>query len=451
MKRNGYQLLLLVIAAMLVLAGCSGSAGTNGTNQGSGTSSTNTGETGTNTGTEPAGSSDKAVVQFWHSMGGNNGTYIDEMVAAYNSSQDKVEVVATFQGSYQEALTKVQQAVPAGTAPDIAMIERGFTPLLVEAEVLEDFTPWLESAGMSRDYFFEGFLGNTIFDDQFVALPFNRSTPMLHVNKTMLDEMGLKVPTNWDELAEVANALVIKENGEIKRYGYSMGYASWYPIAMLIQQGAGFYNEEKTGVGFDDELDIAFQYMKDLQKTGGLFYPPNTDAGNIISQMFFSGQVGMIMESTGLIGRFVGAEGVDFDYTAVFLPGKDSYGAPTGGANLVMFNESKQKEVAWDFLNWIFNDEKGAIDFIIKSGYVPVSSTMAESEAMQKAFEEVPARKNALDQMEYARDTSAHASFAELDQIFLKALEAIMYDDADIHTQVEKYREEAEAIMKQYE
>ena len=432
-----------VTLALLLTAACSSNSGTSSSN---GASSNNTGASSSSSGRSNA--EGKTIVQFWHSMGGNNGTYIDEMVAAYNESQDEIEVVATFQGNYQETLTKVQQAVPAGTAPDISMIERAFIPLLAEAGVVEDLYPWLESTGMSEDDFVAGLMGNVKFNGELNALPFNRSLPLLHINKSMLDEVGMDIPTTWDELDKVANALVIGEDGNYTRYGYSMGYASWYPIAMIVQQGGKFYNDEGTGFGFNEEGKMALKFMKDMQKTGALYYPPNTDAGNIISSMFASGQVGMIMESTGLIGRFAGE--VDFEYTAAFLPAGEKYGAPTGGANLVMFKDSKVKEAAWDFLHWVFNDPQGGVQFIIKSGYMPFTYAMAEEPAMKEHFEKVPAARIAFDQLEYAIDTNNHESFAEVDALFLKAIEAIMYDDADIDSTIDAFLAEGTQIIEQY-
>lgn len=393
------------------------------------------------------GTKDKTQIQFWHSMGGKNGEYIDNMIKAYNESQDKVEVIGTFQGGYQETLTKLQQAVPAKTAPDISMLERGFVPLLAEAEVLTDFYPLLESTGMSEDDFLPGLLDNVKFNEQLNALPFNRSTPLLHINKTLLDEKNLKVPTTWDELATVANALVVKENGEFKRYGYSMPYASWYPIAMIQQLKGAFFNAEGTGMGFNEEGVKTFEFLKEMQSTGALFYPPAQDSGNIVNSMFASGQIGMMLESTGVIGRHAGV--VDFDYVTAFLPMKDQQATPTGGANLVMFESSKHKEAAWDFLNWVFNDPKGGQQFILDSGYVPFTKKMAESAEMKAQWEKVPARKVAFEQLNYAFDTNNDAAFAAVDQIFLKATEAIMYDNADIRSTLDSFKKEAEKLMQE--
>ncbi|WP_269432552.1 extracellular solute-binding protein [Gordoniibacillus kamchatkensis] len=144
------------------------------------------------------------------------------MIKRFNDTHDKIEVVGTFQGSYDETVTKLQQAVAAKTAPDVTMLERAYVQMFADSDVLEDMTPYLKKSSMSKDDFVPGLMGHSIFDNKLVSLPFNRSTPILHINKTMLDEKGLAVPKTWDDLKKAATALVVKENGEYKRYGYTM-------------------------------------------------------------------------------------------------------------------------------------------------------------------------------------------------------------------------------------
>ena len=49
---------------------------------------------------------EKQVVTFWHSMGGIGQETLNSIVEEYNNSQDKVQVNAEFQGTYDESLTK---------------------------------------------------------------------------------------------------------------------------------------------------------------------------------------------------------------------------------------------------------------------------------------------------------------------------------------------------------
>jgi len=391
---------------------------------------------------------EKVRIQYWHSMGGKNGEYMDELIQAFNASQDRVEVVGTFQGGYDELVTKLQQAIASDTAPDVAMIERAYVEMFADSEVLEDLQPYFDaSTDVSAEDFTPGLMGHSVFDDKLVSLPLNRSTPILHVNKTMLDENGLKVPTNWEELKQVATALVVKDNGETTRYGYSMPYDTWYPIAMISQMDGTFFNEDNTSIGFFDNGvgEKVFGFLKEQQNTGALYYPPAQDSGNIVTQMFVEGKIGMFYGSTGSIGGLSGA--VDFEYVTAFLPQGEVYANPTGGANVSMLASSKQKDAAWEFIKWMEFHEDGALQFILKSGYLPFTKPMVESQAMQELWAKEPNRKVAYDQLQYAIDTNKDVQWPAIMHEFFSAIEAIMYDSADIVPTLTTFKAEAERLL----
>lgn len=196
--KNKFPFIALTLALiMTLLAGCSGGGSGSGGETAGTDSKAASGEASSNAGNSGSG---KETIQFWHSIGGKNGEFLDAMIKRFNSSQDKIEVVGTFQGSYQETVTKLQQAVAAKTAPDVTMLERSNVQLFADAEVLEDLAPYMEKSGLSKDDFEEGLMGHSYFNDKLVSLPFNRSTPVMHINKSMLDEKGLSIPTTWDEL-----------------------------------------------------------------------------------------------------------------------------------------------------------------------------------------------------------------------------------------------------------
>ncbi|MEK3719377.1 ABC transporter substrate-binding protein [Paenibacillus sp. FSL H8-0034] len=390
----------------------------------------------------------KTTIQYWHSMGGKNGEYTDAMIKRFNESHPDIEVVGTFQGGYDEVVTKLQQSAAANTAPDVSMLERSFVQLFADADVLEDLTPYLKKSNLSTDDFVQGLMGHSTFNNKLVTLPLNRSTPILHVNKTMLDELGLKVPTTWEEMKTVANALVIKENGAYKRQGLSMPFDDWYIIAMMTQSKGKFFNDEGTSVGFYDNgvgLKV-FSYLKDLQNTGALFYPPTQDSGNIANQMFVDGKIGMLLQSTGSIGGM--AQNAKFEYVTSFLPKNDVYATPTGGANVTMLASSKNKAAAWEFIYWLMTDPKGGQQFVIDTGYLPFTKKMVESKEIKELYAKEPNRKVAYDQLQYAIDTNKHLAWTPIVQEFRSAMQAIMYDNKDIQTTLTTFKNSADKLMK---
>nr|WP_213585291.1 ABC transporter substrate-binding protein [Paenibacillus sp. J2TS4] len=426
--------------SVAVIAGCGGG----GESQPSGSPSDSNPDTNNNSNTQaPSG---KTTVQFWHSLGGKNGERIDGLIDKFNKSQDQVEVVGTFQGSYAETVTKLQQAVAAKTGPDITMMERAYVQMFAESEVLEDMAPYLEKSDMSLDDFVPGLLGHSVFDDKLVSLPLNRSTPILHVNKTMLDELGLAVPQTWEELKTVAEALVIKGSGENERYGLTMPYDTWYPMAMITQANGKFFNDDGTSVGFANGEGVkVFQFLKDLQNSGALYYPPAQDSGNITNQMFINEKVGMIFQSTGVIGTFIGS--TNFDYVTAFLPKDEVYANPTGGANIAMLEASKNKEAAWEFIHWLMTSPEGALNFVMESGYLPFTKSMVESKEMEELWAKEPNRKVAYEQLEHAVDTNKNIAWPQVEQEFFSAIQAIMYDNKDVASTLDNFKKETERIL----
>ncbi|MEF2245271.1 ABC transporter substrate-binding protein [Paenibacillus sp. IITD108] len=438
MKKFSAILITLTLVASM-LAAC-GQSSTGGNNPSDPQAPSNTADNG--------GSKGKKQVHFWHALGGKNGERIDEMIKHFNDSQDKIEVVGTFQGGYGETVTKLQQAIAAKSAPEIAMIERAYVQMFSDSDVLEDLKPYVEKTNLDLNDFSEGLMGHSYFDDKLVSMPLNRSTPILHVNKTMLDELGLAIPTTWEEMADVASKLAIKEGSEYKRYGLSMPYDHWYFLAFITQAGGRFFNEEGNGLGFiDNGVGVKiFEHLKKMQSNGGLFYPPATDSGSIVGSMFREGKVGMLYESTGTIGGFLST--VDFEYVTAFLPKEQVHAIPTGGANIVLLNNAQNKDEAWEFINWVMTNEQGAQQFVIDTGYLPFTKSMTDSKAIQDLWAKEPIRKTAFEQLQYAIDTNKSVAWSSVEQEFFAAIQAIMYDSNDIPATLDTLKKNTDRLFK---
>jgi len=431
--------ILIVLTLMIsMLAACGGNS-SNGA--GSNTGSSNTGSNSN------AGSSEKVKIDFWHSLGGTNGEAVAAMVKRFNDSHPNIEVVETFQGSYPETVTKLQQATASNQAPEVAMVERGFVELFSDAEVLADLGPVIEGAGLSNEDFVQGLMGDTVHEDTLISLPFNRSTPIMHVNKTILDELGMDIPTNWDELQAVAKAAVVKNGSETTRYGLTMPYDTWYPIAMVQQLGGTVFDEGRTTTPFitEGKGKQVFDFLKGLQNEGALFYPPAADSGSIVNSMFTEGKVAVLFQSTGTIGGLL--KGVDFDYVTAYLPQNVQYSNPTGGGNIVMFEDAKNKEAGAEFMQWLLTDAGGAQQFVIDTGYLPFTHKMVESDAIKELWTKEPIRETAYKQLEYAVDTNKDLAWPSIQPEFFSAIEAIMYDNEDIDATLAKFQQSAERLL----
>ena len=61
-------------------------------------------------------------VQWWHSMGGALGEWVNDLAKDFNASQKDYKVVPTFKGNYDESMTAAIAAFRAGNAPHILQV-----------------------------------------------------------------------------------------------------------------------------------------------------------------------------------------------------------------------------------------------------------------------------------------------------------------------------------------
>ena len=58
-------------------------------------------------------------IQWWHSMGGALGEWVNDQAKGFNEKQKDYKVTPVFKGSYDESMTAAIAAFRAGTAPNI--------------------------------------------------------------------------------------------------------------------------------------------------------------------------------------------------------------------------------------------------------------------------------------------------------------------------------------------
>lgn len=400
-------------------------------------------------------SGEKKTVHFWHAMGAANGERIQAMVNRFNQSQDGIEVVATFQGNYEEAHAKLQAAVAGNTAPDVMQIERAYVEPYANAGRLADLNPLLKADGMSADMFVKGLMGYSYYngDGKLYSIPFSRSTPIFYYNKDAFREVGLdpeKGPVTWDDVYEYAKKLTKTEGGSTTRYGITWPIATWYFKANVAQLGGATINKDKTAIGFYENGEglKVFEYWLKLRDEGLFLVTPVKDGPLIARQAFINGTTAMFQESTSLIGTLT--DNCKFEIGASFLPtGGSAPAMPTGGANLAVLDSTKDIAATWAFVKWLINDPKGCLQFELDSGYLPFTKDMVESAAIQKLWADNPMYKVAFDQLQYAVDTEQHLYWAELKTEILAALQAVMNDDQDPRATLDSLYRRSEDILSQ--
>ena len=147
------------------------------------------------------------TVTFWHCFGGTIGEAFQATVDAFNESHDDIQVIAQFQGAYDDTLTKLKAALPAGEGPDVfQMFELGTcylagTDYVIPFQDMLDKDPYIslnQVEGVLRNYY--------TVNGKMMCIPINPSSPVMYYNKTAFERAGITdVPTTFAEIEAIAD------------------------------------------------------------------------------------------------------------------------------------------------------------------------------------------------------------------------------------------------------
>lgn len=398
-----------------------------------------------------AASSDRQKVMFWHSMGGKNGELLASIVDNYNASQDKIEVVAEYQGDYYSAIAKAQNAISSGNGPDILQTGSGQVSILAKEEgILENLVPYMEKSGMEISDFNPTFITGMSMDpsvtDKLVAFPMGCSTPVLFCNMDLLKEAGAEVPVTWDDLSEISKKLI--GDGTVE-YGFTIPHDPWYFWMFVSQNDTKVFSEDglKLSCVDDGTGTEAMQLVQNMCKDKVMYFGPVTDSDSTCRGMFLEGKSAFYVSSIANLGNIDG--NAKFEYSVQYVPRFKKNAVPSGGNTLTMLASAANKDAAWEFLHWLYTDNAGVATFAAETGYLPCTNTISEMPAIKEKWAENPNCEVAYNQLEYGNNDHMvmQPNNGDIANNVSAMMEACFYDFEDVTEQMQILKEEAEDIL----
>jgi len=324
-------------------------------------------------------------IQLWHAMSGANTQRIEAIADGFNQAQSDYKIVATFKGTYAEALTAGIAAFRAGDPPAILQVQEVATETFMVAKgAIRPVEDVMKEAGEPFDpkSYVPAIAGYyTAADGRMLSFPFNSSTPVLYYNKDLLKKAGLdpdKPPRTWEQVGEVTKKL--RDAGV--PCGYTTTWISWIQLeTMAAVHGQEFASDNNGFGGLDARLLIDgplflkhIGTLADWQKTKQFDYGGRD---NKSTPKFVSGECALFTESSA--GYSNVKTGAKFDWGIAPLPYWASVVAKPsntiiGGASLwVMAKKSPEiyKGVA-KFFTYLSRPEVQA-KWSTETGYLPVT------------------------------------------------------------------------------
>jgi sn-glycerol 3-phosphate transport system substrate-binding protein len=354
-------------------------------------------------------------IEWWHAMGGELGTKLEEIVKGYNASQSEYEVVPVFKGTYAETMTAAIAAFRANQQPHVVQVfEVGTGTMMAADGAIYPVYKLMKDAGAEFDpkAYLPAVVGYyTDTDGNMLSMPFNSSTPILYYNKNVFEKAGLDPntpPRTWAEVEEFSKKIM--ESGAAK-CGFTTGWISWVQLENL----SAWHNQpigtlENGFGGLDTELTVngplQVRHWENLKKwqDSGLFQYGGPVGGNDAPPKFYAQECAIYMNSSASRAGVM-ANAKDFEVGFGMLPYYDDVeGAPQnsiiGGATLWVLQGKQAEEYKGvaDFFTYLSSAEVQA-DWHQFSGYLPITQAAYELGKSQGFYEKTPGADVSIKQM----------------------------------------------------
>ena len=305
---------------------------------------------------------------------------------------------------YQDFQSKLQTSLVSGDGADLYVIFGSWAADYMPTGALSKVPD--ELAKRMDEDFFPSAKGGFTYDGAYYALPleYNIEYGAMLVNKKLFDEAGLSYPATWEELENISDKVSVR-NGELMdmRGLDFVGYDSLPNLflSMILSTGGQYLEEDGKTLNLTSPEAVAamsklVEYVKDRAWTNLDGITNYTEGG---FSALFKDRAFMVMSGPWAVATGTDSYGLqlgtDFDYVALPQYGEENLFAAETGWGFVVPESSKQKDLAWKFLEFLAEPEN-LMAHNIACEQIPPCKSVAEDPAYLAAM---PYTKPILDIM----------------------------------------------------
>ena len=304
-------------------------------------------------------------ITFWHAMNGDLEKTLQNLTDKFMKANPNIKVTLQNQSSYND----LQQKITATTASpkDLPTLTQAYPHWMVNGiqdGLLVDLKPYIENQTIGdKNYnnILEGFRKGAEIDGKIYGMPFNKSTEVIFYNKTLFNELGLKVPTTYEEFAQVAKTITEKKG----IVGAGFDSLNNYYTTYLRNKGVEF--NSKTDVTGKESVEAVNYYLDGIKQ--GYFRIAGTD--NYLSGPFANQTLGMYVGSNG--GESFVKQGVNGKFEIGVAP-YPAESVMQQGTDLYVFSSAtpEQRTAAFEYLKFLTSTEN-QITWGVETGYIPAT------------------------------------------------------------------------------
>jgi ABC-type glycerol-3-phosphate transport system substrate-binding protein len=338
--------LVLLGALVIPLAGCGGGGGGGGAAGG--------------------GADDGAltVLHYYDEGAGGLTDLLPVWEERYESANPEVDVQFEYV-AYDQMQSKVISAAAAGEGWDVILPAGVWLPEMVKAGAVAPIDEqW--SAFADAELFPDNTQSAGIVDgERYAVQPFTNVEGIFY-NKTILDEIGVAVPTNLDELdAAMAAAKAAGYNAFSTAAPPGAG-GEFNLVPWLVSNGWTYEEADAPGA-----LEILTR-LQGWRDQG--YFSANDASGFNAEKNFATGEYAFVQGGNWNLSSF--ATDLDFEWGAAVIDGIDA--ALLGGEIMAVGALSDDPQAAFDFIAETYLSAEGGLE-VAGAGSIPLRSDLADA------------------------------------------------------------------------
>lgn len=338
------------------------------------------------TGCSNGAQSDPNTLKLWHFEGTDSDVGIAWAKAIEIFEEETGATVEYEDKSFEQIRSTASQVLNSSEAPDVFESPKGNATagLLASQGLLADITEAVEEYGWddklapslqtTAKYDEAGIMGS----GPWYGVPNYGEYVTVYYNKTAFDELGLSVPTTYDEFEDVLDAFVEAGQTPIAEAGaeYPLGQL-FYQLA-LTQADRQFVNDYQLYENPVDWQGEALTYAADkiveYVDKGWISADSTGLKAEDMGVGFMSGEYPIMVSGSWWAGRVIN-EATTFEWDTFLFPEADLVPGSSGNIWVVPENAAN-KELAYEFIDITMRPEIQAL--IGNNGSIPVAADPAD-------------------------------------------------------------------------
>ena len=304
-----------------------------------------------------------------------------EFVKKFNAAHEDINLVVDVV-SWNDIYTVVNTRIANNEAPDLLNIDV-FADYQADGLLLpvED---WVSEETYAK--FYEAFLDQSVVDGTVWAVPDLASARALYYNVDILNEVGVSVPTTWDELMDVAQKIYDFYGGEVYPWGVDMttdeGQACF--AYYIWNNGGDFTDAEGNWTLNSPENVEAIEFIINMVKAGLTNSDPANETRYDNQDMFGAGKVAMMIGPNS-IPTYCSVGGYDVNYAVASIPVNGNNTSVSAGVmDRIMCFDNDYTDAELAAVTAVvdaFYDDEPYSEWVLMEDFLPATSAGGEAMA----------------------------------------------------------------------